>query len=166
MITVARSAFVGVLVVLTLAGCGRNGDGAVEATPGQTTGAGVPAQPTQNPVAGVGTDNNDDVGDGDEPDTVIATNGDTKAPDHGPSVAIDATFRMPDVRGKDLQAAQDVLQGLNSYELEQKDATGRGRNPVRDTTWRVCGQSPAPGRSVPIQTVVRLSAVKDGETCP
>ena len=150
------------LVALPLGACADEGGGAVEVAPGQTTPPGQPAQPTTDP---------EDLAQGssggsDEPETVVDPNGDAKAPDDSHTVAIGATFQMPRIVGMDLQAAQDLLQGRNSYKMDQNDATGRGRKLLKDTDWKVCRQSPGAGRYVPIDTNVRVWAVKAGETCP
>jgi beta-lactam-binding protein with PASTA domain len=74
-------------------------------------------------------------------------------------------FTMPDVVGMNLQDAQDTLQALGSYLMDQVDATGMGRAQVWDRNWRVCTQDPAPDTTVPIETIVTLSAVKLDESC-
>ena len=71
-----------------------------------------------------------------------------------------------DLVGDNLQDAQDELQALGSYLLDQVDATGKGRNQVLDAHWRVCAQRPAPGKAVPVTTVVTLTSVKLDEKCP
>lgn len=76
------------------------------------------------------------------------------------------TFSMPALVGVNLQLAQDQLQSLGSYVLDQTDASGLGRAQVLDSNWQVCAQQPAPGSVVPIDTMVTLSAVKLSETCP
>src|SRR5450759_918961 len=54
-------------------------------------------------------------------------------------------FTMPNLVGENLQLAQDKLQALGSYLMDQQDAAGLGRIQVLDTNWRVCTQKPAPG---------------------
>lgn len=76
------------------------------------------------------------------------------------------TFTMPKVRGMVLQDAQDKLQALGSYILDQEDATGLERLQVLDSNWRVCKQLPAPGRKVTTSATVRLESVKLTEDCP
>src|SRR5690242_14170516 len=117
MVKAAKRAGVGVFVAvaLALAGCGGNGDGAVRATPGQTTGPGVPAQPTKA-ATGTGSEAGPD-----DPEAVIDPNGDAADPDDNHTVAIGDTFQVPDMAGMDVQAAQDLLQGRNSFKLQQKD---------------------------------------------
>jgi hypothetical protein len=77
-----------------------------------------------------------------------------------------ALFTMPKLVGRNLQDAQDRLQARGSYLLDEVDATGAARRQILDNRWRVCSQRPAPGRRVPLTTVVRLAAVKLGESCP
>jgi hypothetical protein len=73
---------------------------------------------------------------------------------------------MPRLVGENLQLAQDKLQALGSYFVDQEDASGLGRLQVNDSNWKVCKQSPAPGRKTPTETIVILSAVKLSEQCP
>jgi len=73
---------------------------------------------------------------------------------------------MPNLVGENLQLAQDKLQALGSYLMDQQDAAGLGRIQVLDTNWRVCTQKPAPGAKVPMDTMVVLAAVKLSEQCP
>lgn len=76
------------------------------------------------------------------------------------------TFAMPKLVGVNLQLAQDTLQSLGSYVLDQEDASGLERFKVNDSNWKVCSQKPKAGASVPIETVVLLSSVKLAEDCP
>lgn len=75
-------------------------------------------------------------------------------------------FRMPSLVGENLQLAQDKLQALGSYLLDQEDAAGLGRMQVLDSNWQVCEQNPAPGKTVPVETIVLLASVKLAERCP
>jgi hypothetical protein len=75
-------------------------------------------------------------------------------------------FKMPNVVGQNLQLSQDQLQALGSYLMDQTDAAGLNRIQVLDSNWRVCAQSPAPGKTVPVATMVVLSSVKLAEECP
>lgn len=84
----------------------------------------------------------------------------------GATEEVEQTFEMPAVVGQNLQDAQDLLQTLDSYLMDQVDATGLERFAVDDSNWTVCAQDPAPGAVVPISTVVTLSAVKLDEACP
>lgn len=80
--------------------------------------------------------------------------------------AAEETFEMPALVGVDLQLAQDTLQALDSWVLDQTDASGLGRMQINDSNWSVCAQDPPPGSVVPISTVVTLASVKLDETCP
>lgn len=73
---------------------------------------------------------------------------------------------MPDVVGMVLQDAQDALQALGSYVLDQEDASGAGRLQINDSNWTVCSQEPAAGEKVPVTTMVTLASVKLDEDCP
>jgi Protein of unknown function (DUF2510)/PASTA domain len=75
-------------------------------------------------------------------------------------------FKMPNVVGQNLQLSQDQLQALGSYLMDQTDAAGLSRVQVLDSNWQVCAQSPAPGKTVPVDTMVVLSSVKLAEQCP
>jgi hypothetical protein len=74
--------------------------------------------------------------------------------------------KMPNVVGKILQAAQDQLQALGSYNLTQKDATAQNRIQVLDRNWKVCKQTPAAGSALNSKTAVTLWSVKLSESCP
>jgi hypothetical protein len=76
------------------------------------------------------------------------------------------TFIMPDLVGQDLQLAQDRLQALGSYNLDQEDALGLGRIQVIDSDWKVCSQTPDAGTQFPKDKRVTLFAAKDEEDCP
>lgn len=73
---------------------------------------------------------------------------------------------MPALIGVNLQLAQDQLQALGSFVLDQTDASGLGRVQLLDSNWQVCGQDPAAGTVVPVETVVVLASVKLDEVCP
>lgn len=79
---------------------------------------------------------------------------------------VPAVFKMPKLVGENLQLAQDMLQALGSYVLDQEDAAGLSRIQVLDSNWQVCAQRPTPGKEVPVETVVFLSSVKLSEQCP
>ncbi|MGH8825174.1 MAG: hypothetical protein ACRDVN_11940 [Jiangellaceae bacterium] len=49
---------------------------------------------------------------------------------------------MPDLVGMNLQLAQDTLQALGSYLLDQEDASGLDRLQIIDSNWQVCAQEP------------------------
>lgn len=74
-------------------------------------------------------------------------------------------FKMPKVVGMNLQLAQDLLQSLGSYGLLQEDSKGLNRFQVLDSNWKVCKQSPSPGKKVSTSVIVTLSSVKLTERC-
>lgn len=76
------------------------------------------------------------------------------------------TFRMPRLVGKNLQDAQDELQSLGSFFVDQQDASGLGRLQLVDSNWKVCRQKPAAGKAVPLSAIVVLASVKLNERCP
>ncbi|MEU5322279.1 PASTA domain-containing protein [Streptomyces sp. NPDC021056] len=71
---------------------------------------------------------------------------------------------LPNLVGKDLQAAQDEAQAAGFYVLDDQDASGQGRLQVYDRNWTVCRQEPDAGTH-PTDTPVTLFAVKDDESC-
>lgn len=89
----------------------------------------------------------------------------TPAPAKSTSAAAE-TFKMPQLVGENLQLAQDKLQKLGSYVMDQQDALGLDRVQVLDSNWQVCSQKPAPGKTVAADTVITLAAVKLSENCP
>jgi len=114
-------------------------------------------------------------GSSDESDAVIAPSPSPSATESSPSpsptpspteTVAATTFIMPDLLGKDLQSAQDELQALGSFVLDQEDASGEGRVQVLDSNWQVCTQSVKAGDDAPIDEIVLLAAVKDDEHCP
>lgn len=76
------------------------------------------------------------------------------------------TFKMPRVVGMNLQLAQDLLQSLGSYIMDQTDAAGLERWQIIDSNWKVCSQSPSAGKIVPQSITVILASVKLAESCP
>lgn len=76
------------------------------------------------------------------------------------------TFTMPKLVGKNLQLAQDILQNEGSYLLDQTDALGLHRVQLVDSNWKVCTQSPKAGKTVGVDAMVTLAAVKLDEDCP
>ncbi|WP_156727640.1 hypothetical protein [Streptomyces apocyni] len=75
------------------------------------------------------------------------------------------TAELPNLVGKGLQSAQDAAQAAGFYGLTSHDSLGRGRNQVLDRNWKVCFQTPKPGRHS-TDTEVDLGAVKLEESCP
>lgn len=74
------------------------------------------------------------------------------------------TAALPDFTGKGLQAAQDAAQELGYHVLDSRDLTGQERLQVWDRNWKVCGQSPKPGRR-PVDQEVTFMVVQLGESC-
>jgi hypothetical protein len=82
-----------------------------------------------------------------------------------PTPTAEAKFTMPKVVGMNLQLAQDLLQSKGSYIMDQEDFKGLNRFQINESNWKVCKQSPAPGKSVPVSSVVTLYSVKLTERC-
>jgi len=71
---------------------------------------------------------------------------------------------VPDVVGQDLDAAKNVLVTAG-FPAESQDLL-RGRNPLLDSDWTVCTQSPGPVAAAAAGSTVDLGVVKKAETCP
>jgi hypothetical protein len=81
----------------------------------------------------------------------------------------DGPWTMPDEVGKDLQAAQDHIQGVTDnpfFFTDSMDATGADRFQILDVDWTVCSQKPAAGSSFGENTDIVFFVVKDWEECP
>jgi hypothetical protein len=164
-----------VAFLLLMVGCGNpDQTGAVPAG-GQPTGSGEPAEGTSGAA-----------GSGDLATTNPPRRAPTLAPTRRPKptdtdpgakaaealkrdvrkVKGKVVFTMPQLVGRNLQQAQDMLQARGSYLLNQVDASGAGRMLLLDSNWKVCSQSPKAGAEIPVIRVVRLSAVKLVESCP
>ena len=72
---------------------------------------------------------------------------------------------LPDSTGRTLDAAQSAARQAGFATVVTHDALGRHRMPFLQRNWRVCGQTPAPGR-YEATTPVDFSVVKQGERCP
>lgn len=86
-----------------------------------------------------------------------------------PTASESASFVMPDLRGGNLQAAQDAIQALTGNPIffsGSTDLTGQGRMQVLDRNWRVCSSTPAPGESYTSKSNVNFGVVKESESCP
>ncbi|GII56114.1 hypothetical protein Pth03_45030 [Planotetraspora thailandica] len=92
---------------------------------------------------------------------VTVTEAVTETPTAEPAAAEKKT--LPDMVGKNLQAAQDELQAAGFYVLNDKDATGQNRFQVLDRDWVVTKQTPAAGRKISTDTLITLYAKKYGE---
>lgn len=75
-------------------------------------------------------------------------------------------FTMPDLVGLNLQDAQDQLQDMGSFLMDQEDASGDDRWQIDDSNWKVCRQDPEPGASHSKLDIVTLWSVKNDEACP
>ncbi|MGP3635765.1 PASTA domain-containing protein [Streptomyces sp. 24-1644] len=75
------------------------------------------------------------------------------------------TSTLPDMAGRELQAAQDEAQEAGFSNLGSEDALGQGRAQVWDRNWVVCDQDPEPGEADPEQ-LVTFTVVKTEEQCP
>jgi hypothetical protein len=81
----------------------------------------------------------------------------------------DGAWTMPDEVGKDLQAAQDHIQGVTDnpfFFTDSADATGADRFQILDVDWTVCSQKPAAGEPFDEDTDIVFYVVKDWESCP
>ena len=74
------------------------------------------------------------------------------------------TATVPDVVGQDLDAAKNVLVTAG-FPAESQDLL-RGRNPLLDSDWTVCTQTPGPVAAAVAGSTVDLGVVKKAETCP
>jgi len=71
--------------------------------------------------------------------------------------------KVPNVVGKNHQAAQNKMQAAGLFVLVEEDATGQGRALVLDRNWTVVSQSPAPGKRVSEDKTITLRSKKLGE---
>lgn len=137
-------------ISLTLTACAGAGTATQTVTAVETVTASSEPEPTSTPT----------------PTPTPSPTRTSREPEPDPTPEPELTFVMPDVIGINLQEAQDYLQSLGSYLLDQEDASGAGRIQILDRNWYVCSQQPAPGTEVPIETVVTLYSVKLDERCP
>lgn len=70
---------------------------------------------------------------------------------------------VPSVVGMDHQDAQNKMQDVGLYNLDEKDATGQGRMLIIDHNWEVVSQKPAAGSKVGEDTTILLISKKKGE---
>jgi beta-lactam-binding protein with PASTA domain len=71
---------------------------------------------------------------------------------------------VPNVVGQALDAAKSVLVTAG-FPVESQDLL-RGRNPLLDSDWTVCTQTPGPVAAAAAGSTVDLGVVKKAETCP
>jgi hypothetical protein len=138
---------VGFATLGALAGCGGN----------TSTGTGAQATVTVTAPASPGNSASATVDDSTSQDSNAASGGNKSAGD---------VFVMPNVVGQVLQTAQDRLQSLGSYVMDQQDAGGLERLQMLDSNWKVCSQKPSPGAKIATSDLVTLASVKLEETCP
>ena len=78
-------------------------------------------------------------------------------------------YFVPDMTGVNLQTAQDCLQALGFYMLDDQPAFGQPRFQVSDRNWRVVDQN-VQGRVYDLGVKIVLEATKEGDTgseyCP
>jgi hypothetical protein len=120
-----------------------SGSAAASAAPAETGPAGIAASDTAQPA----------------PLQPVETAQSADAPATGPTRA------LPNLVGKGLQVAQNRSQDAGFRKLRSHDALGRKRMQILDRDWKVCSQSPAPGRH-PVEVEVDFGAVKLDERCP
>jgi hypothetical protein len=80
------------------------------------------------------------------------------------------SWTMPDLRGKNLQDAQDAIQTVTNNQVfytGSTDLTGKGRHQVMDRNWQVCASTPPPGATFTKETSIDFGVVRiDSESCP
>jgi hypothetical protein len=74
-----------------------------------------------------------------------------------------AEITVPDVVGMDHQDAQNKMQDVGLFNLDEEDATGQGRLLILDHNWEVVRQKPAAGSRVTDDTTILLISKKKGE---
>jgi hypothetical protein len=77
-------------------------------------------------------------------------------------------WTMPNLVGKNLQAAQDAIQELTAFEIPvttSHDATGAGREQLLDRNWKVCSQNIAAGAEINSTSRIDFGAVRTDERC-
>jgi predicted component of type VI protein secretion system len=78
-------------------------------------------------------------------------------------------WKMPNLVGSNLQQAQDQIQALTGNAIfitTSHDATGKHRNQVLDSNWKVCSQNVSAGTPIAAGTEIDFGAVKLAELCP
>lgn len=79
-------------------------------------------------------------------------------------------FKMPDLRGMNLQDAQNEVQNNGIFFSRSHDLRG-SRNQVVDSNWQVCTQTPVAGshikgKAAEFEGAIDFGVVKLTETCP
>ena len=87
----------------------------------------------------------------------------------GSDAKTDEVYYVPDMTGVNLQTAQDCLQELGFYMLDDQPAPGQPRFQVSDRNWRVVDQN-VQGRVANEDVKIVLEVTKEGDTgseyCP
>jgi hypothetical protein len=83
--------------------------------------------------------------------------------DPKPAASDRGRIRVPDVVGMNHQYAQDKMQSVGLYMLDEEDATGQGRMLLWDRNWVVVEQEPPAGSMVTEDTTILLRSKKLGE---
>ncbi|HST83652.1 MAG TPA: hypothetical protein VLL08_18110 [Kineosporiaceae bacterium] len=136
------------LLLLALTACSSPGSDTVGAVTGS-------APPAEAAPTGASTDA--------ELDTAPPT---TAPPVRNPAVEPAGPRRvLPNLVGLGLQVAQNRAQDAGFPALRSHDALARKRVQIFDRDWKVCSQSPAPGRRA-VSTRVDFGVVKLDERCP
>jgi hypothetical protein len=76
-----------------------------------------------------------------------------------------ASAPLPDAAGVNLAEAKQTARHAGFHRLTSHDLGGRDRAQIVDRHWKVCDQSPVPGR-LRVDTRVDYGVVKLAETCP
>jgi len=87
----------------------------------------------------------------------------------GSSPGAKHSAKMPNLVGKNLQEAQDAIQKLVNdpvYLTTSHDATGRKRQQIDDSHWKVCTQNVPAGQEIGMKSTIDFGAVKNEESCP
>lgn len=129
----------GLAAALTLAACGDTGG---TAAPAKTVTVAPPS--TASPAS------------------APATSAPAAAPSSPKPPAV-KKIRVPNVVGKNHQAAQNIMQAAGLYMLQEQDATGQGRMLILDRNWQVVRQKPKAGMRVTAETTIILYSKKIGE---
>lgn len=146
--TAARAATVTIAATFAFVGCGDSEEGGVAATatPAPET---VTVQETKTVTQQAAAPEPEPS----EPETKEPARSD----DSGGQITV------PDVVGKDHQAAQDRMQEAGLFALAEEDATGQGRMLLLDRNWTVVSQSPRAGIKVSEDQTITLKSKKDDE---
>jgi hypothetical protein len=154
-----------VAFVVLVAAVSNNGDDSNPAASDTRPTVTVTAQPTQAATAATSE------APAPVEETTVAAPSSAPASDAPKAVkgGADGPWLMPDEVGKDLQAAQDHIQGVTGdpfFFTDSADATGADRFQILDVDWTVCSQRPAADTTFSENTNIVFYVVKDWEDCP